>query len=465
MDENQEPLEEQETGQEQLAYQGVAVENAEELLNESLEVLDDYDGFILYEDAIEDIENLDPERPAKRNRFLTSPDKKEERDALKSKLQIWLDLVSKSENLGDLITSAENKAKQAKDTFSQNLKAGLDASRELEISYRTVGAFFANTGDTADKVMFLNTSMEDIQNLDRSRSYEALKAKFEETYNTFDLENTIGALVIPGYLGRKAVVNKYARLAKEYKSLLVTDYYNAGNFRDLIKDFKDDKLAGTDKYLANAVMCAVYVQGRETNEDLGEEPLYVPPSAYLAGKIYQSHESSATTVAQPAAGEKFGELFEAEEVKFKLLKSETGDLEEAGLVPMVKIRGKVVPMSAKTLFNGDATDLKQYAIVRIYDWVTKILIDYLNRKTFELFTPNNRKDIYKKIINFLDDLVRSGVIKKFSRPEIKVDPKDPTKIYVNVGVTPLYATRAFHISLIGEQDNEGKGTVKENSED
>ena len=183
-------------------------------------------------------------------------------------------------------------------------------------------------------------------------------------------------------------------LAKEYKSLLVTDYYNADNFRDLIKDFKDDKLAGTDKYLANALMCAVYVQGRETYEDLGEETLYIPPSAYLAGKIYQSHESSATTVAQPAAGEKFGELYEAEEVKFKLLKSETGDLEEQGLIPMVKIRGKVVPMSAKTLFNGDAPDLKQYAIVRIYDWVTKILIDYLNRKTFELFTHNNSCLLY-----------------------------------------------------------------------
>ena len=468
-EENQEQLqeekEEQVIEQEQSKSVKVAVENADELLNQSLEILDDYDGFILYEDAIEDIENLDPERPAKRNRFLSSPDKKEEREALKAKLQVWLDLVSKSENLGDLISSAETRAKQAKETFNQNLKSALDASRELEISYRTVGAFFANTGDTADKVMFLNTSMEDIQNLDKSRSYEALKAKFEETYNTFDLEKTIGALVIPGYLGRKAVVNKYARLAKEYKSLLVTDYYNADNFRDLIKDFKDDKLAGTDKYLANALMCAVYVQGRETYEDLGEETLYIPPSAYLAGKIYQSHESSATTVAQPAAGEKFGELYEAEEVKFKLLKSETGDLEEQGLIPMVKIRGKVVPMSAKTLFNGDAPDLKQYAIVRIYDWVTKILIDYLNRKTFELFTHNNRREIFEKIRNFLDDLVRSGVIKKFSKPEIKPDPQDPTKVYVNVAITPLYAVRAFHISLIGEQDNEGKGTVSENTDD
>ena len=155
-------------------------------------------------------------------------------------------------------------------------------------------------------------------------------------------------------------------------------------------------------------------------------------------------------------------MYEAEEVKFKLLKSETGELEELGLVPMVKIRGKVVPMSAKTLFNGDNVDLTQYAIVRIFDWVTKILVDYLNRKTFELFTANNRKEIYDKILKFMDDLVKSNVIKDYSRPEIKADPSDPTKVFVNLGIVPLYATKAFNISLVGEKGKDGKGgTVSE----
>lgn len=439
------------------------IENADELLTDSLEKLYDYDGFLLFEDAIEGADSLDPERPGKKSRFLTNPDKKEERSMLKAKLQTWLDLVANSDNLGDLITSAEEKAKQSQQGFTQNLKTALDASRELEISYRSVAAFFNNTGDTADKVMFLNTTMENVQDITgKARAYEALKAKLEETYNTFDLENTIGAIVIPGYLGSKAAVSKYARLAKEYKTLLITDYWDTGDYKTLKKEFQKDKLAGSDKYLANALMCAVYVQGRATEEELGEEPLYLPPSAFLAGKIYQSHESDATTVAQPAAGEKYGELYEAEEVKFKLLKSETGDLEELGLIPMVKVRGKVVPMSAKTLFNGDNVDLTQYAIVRIFDWVTKILVDYLNRKTFELFTSKNQNDIYNKILKFMDDLKRSNVIKDYSKPQIKADPNDPTKVFVNLGITPLYATKAFHISLKGEKNKDGTGgTVSE----
>ncbi len=435
----------------------VNLENPTQLLEESIEKLDDHFGFIMFEDSVEGTDNLDPSRPAKVDRFLKNPDKKEKKKALKSKLQLWLNAILSSEDLSELVSTVEETSKKTTETYNKNLKIALDATRELETSYRTVGAFFSNAGDTADKVMFLNTDMRDVRNLDKSRSYDTIKEKLEETYNNFDLEKTIGSIVIPGYLGRKALVNKYGRLANEYKSLLVTDYVDADNFRDIKRDFNEDKLAGSDKYLSNIMMGAVYVQGRETADELGEEPLFVPPSAFIAGRLYDSHESSSTTVAQPVAGEKYGELYDAEQVRFNLKKSETGELESAGLIPIIKVRGKVVPMSARTLFNGDNIDYQQYSIVRIYDWVTKILIDYLNRKTFELFTASNRREVYGSIVKFLDELVRSGVIKKYSRPEIKQDPTSPDRVFVNVGITPLYATRAFHITLKGEKDNMGGG--------
>ena len=217
MEENKEQLMEEPSSeaqvQEEVAQQaGPSVENAEGLFQESIEALEDYDGFILFEDSIEDVDSLDPSRPAKRNRFLTSPDKQLDREKLQSKLELWLRLIEGNEDLSDLITSSERHSEEIETSFNQNLKAALDATRDLEIAYRTVGAFFSNAGDSADKVMFLNAAMEDLTNLDKSRSYEALKAKFEETYNNFDLENAIGALVIPGYLGSKAAINKYCLL-------------------------------------------------------------------------------------------------------------------------------------------------------------------------------------------------------------------------------------------------------------
>jgi hypothetical protein len=450
----EEHLDEENEGlQEALKTSEAGSMDAEEVLSESVEALFDYDGFQLFEDAIEGANSLNPERPARRNRFLSHPDKKSDRVALKRKMKLWLDVLSNNDTLEGIISEADEKAKKAEVLFSENLKKALDESRDMEVAYRSIGAFFANAGDKADRVYFLDASMEDIKNLDSSRAYKALKAEFEETYNTFDLENTIGVLNIPGFLGSRAVVSKYARLAYDYKALLVTDFENFDTYEDILEEFKAEKLSGTDKYLSNAMMCAVWVQGRPTLEEIGEEPLYVPPSSFLTGKLYAAHESDATSIAQPSAGEKYGELYDAQEVKLKLLKTETGELEELGLIPMVKIRGKVVPMSAKTLFNGDNDDLKQYSIVRIFDWSTKVLIDYLNRKTFELYSPANRTDIYKKLLSFLDGLVRANIIKKFSKPRIEVDPTDPTKVYVDVSVTPLYATRAFYISLVGEKDD------------
>ena len=50
---------------------------------------------------------------------------------------------------------------------------------------------------------------------------------------------------------------------------------------------------------------------------------------------------------------------------------------------MVKEYGKVMAFSAKTLFNGDNLGLQTYSVVRVFDWVTKVLMDFLNRRAFE----------------------------------------------------------------------------------
>ncbi|MEN2802009.1 type VI secretion system contractile sheath protein TssC, partial [Capnocytophaga sputigena] len=66
-----------------------------------------------------------------------------------------------------------------------------------------------------------------------------------------------------------------------------------------------------------------------------------------------------------------------------LKKSEIANLESLGLIPMVNEYGKVMAFSAKTLFNGDNIGLQTYSVVRVFDYVTKVLMDFLNRRAFE----------------------------------------------------------------------------------
>jgi hypothetical protein len=137
--------------------------------------------------------------------------------------------------------------------------------------------------------------------------------------------------------------------------------------------------------------------------------LYVPPSGALAGNIYQ------TLMSQVAAGKKHGSLSEIDGVRFDLKKSEIANLEKLGLVPMVNEYGKVMAFSAKTLFNGDNLGLQTYSVVRVFDYVTKVLMDFLNRRAFENFNVKTRKELLGQITRFLDEITGPGkLIEKFS---------------------------------------------------
>src|SRR5664279_3249478 len=107
-------------------------------------------------------------------------------------------------------------------------------------------------------------------------------------------------------------------------------------------------------------------------------------------------------MSQVTAGKKHGGMNEVDGVRFDLKKSEIASLEKLGLVPMVKEYGKVMAFSAKTLFNGDNLGLQTYSVVRVFDYITKVLIDFLNRRAFENFNSITEKELMGQIIRFLD---------------------------------------------------------------
>ena len=98
-----------------------------------------------------------------------------------------------------------------------------------------------------------------------------------------------------------------------------------------------------------------------------------------------------TPMSQVTAGKKFGVINEVSGVAFPLKKSEISLLEKMGLIPMVNEYGSVMAFSAKTLFNGDNLGLQTYSVVRVFDYVTKVFFDFLNRRTFENWNPKLEK--------------------------------------------------------------------------
>ena len=417
-------------------------------LEKSLDKLVRYGGFDLLEASIENVQNVNPERNARRKIFLTESSKQKERDTLKKTLELWASVLKQSDSLVEMVAHCEDQQKSAEELLSKNLYNAVEATRELEANYRTIALFYKNTEeDKIKNVTVMNASLEQLKDLDNTRFIDTIHAELSDNYDRLDLRNNYGLLVIPGYLSSNMVVEKWAKIAHENKVMLVTDFEHLDEPDDVMEMFEEANLTGGDVYRANVLMTCNWLVGRGRFNEIGETTdLFVPPSAALAGKIYK------TLMSQVTAGKKFGGINEVEGVRFDLKKSEIANLESLGLIPMVNEYGKVMAFSGKTLFNGDNLGLQTYSVVRVFDYVTKVLMDFLNRRAFENFTATTRKDIMNQIVQFLDSITGpKNLIENFEIRRFEQDPKQKDRIYLDIHMKPYFPAKNFLIKMDGHK--------------
>lgn len=428
------------------------IKNPLEFLKQSADKIAKFGGFDLIESSIEGTQNLNPDRKARRNIFLTESQKKAEREQLLKALTQWANVLESNNEISDMVSDCEQKAEQCQKVLETNLARAVEESKDLERSYRNVALFFKNTeGDKLKNVSFLNCELDQMKDLDNTRFIDAVSNELKMNYDRLDLRNNYSILVMPGYLGSNKVVEKWAKIAHENKVMMVTDFEHLDAPDDVMEMFELANLTAGDKFKSNVMMSCNWLVGRGKFSELGEEEdLYVPPSGALAGKIYK------TLMSQVTAGKKFGSMNEVDGVKFDLKKSEIANLEKMGLVPMVKEYGKVMAFSAKTLFNGDNLGLQTYSVVRVFDYVTKVLMDFLNRRAFENFNANTRKDLMNQIVKFLDNITGPDkLIEDFTIRRFEQDPVQKDKIHLDIHMKPYFPAKNFMIKMEGQKGDDG----------
>ncbi|WP_343302945.1 DUF5458 family protein [Chitinophaga niabensis] len=425
---------------------GAPSETSSPSLDDNLQKLVKVGGFDFLEAILDGLQNLSPERKARKKIFLTDQDKAAERKELLKKIRIWQDLLKKDGAVSELKEECQQKADETDSRLKKNIGLALDATRNLEQAYRTVHLFFKNTeSDKLTNVSLLNASLDQLADLDNPRFIEHVAEEFKQNYDRLDLRDNYSLLVIPGYLGSNKVIERWAKIAHNNKAMLVTDFLNLDQPDDVIDLFTAANLTGGDAFRSNVIMTCNWLVGRGKVEGAGEEDdLHVPGSAALAGKMYY------TLMSQVTAGKKHGAMNEADGVRFDLKKSEISQLERIGLVPMVNEYGKVMAFSAKTLFNGDNIGLQTYSVVRVFDYVTKVLFDFLNRRAFENWNTKTEADLRQQIVRFLDSiqgpdrLIERFKIMRFERDEVQKD-----RIHLDIHITPYFPAKSFVVKLDG----------------
>jgi len=426
-----------------------------EQLENSVQGLAKFGGFDLLESAIDAVQNINPERKARKKIFLEESSKKGERTALKKTLKLWLDVLQSAEDPADMIQTCNEKSEQASQVLKKNLKAAVKETEQLERSYRSVALFFKNTESLKVKnVSVVNADPDQLRDLDNTRFIDSIHNELVENYDRLDLRNNYSILILPGYLGSNKVVEKWAKIAYENKVMLVTDFEDLDTPDDVMELFEAANLTGGDPYRSNVIMACNWLVGRGRFAEIEEEDdLMVPPSAALAGKIYN------TLMSQVTAGKKFGGINEVDGVRFDLKKSEIASLEKLGLIPMVKEYGKVMAFSAKTLFNGDNLGLQTYSVVRVFDYVTKVMMDFLNRRAFENFNASTRKELNGQIVKFLDSITGPNkLIENFTIKRFEQDPVQKDRIYLDIHMKPYFPAKTFMIKLEGQKGDDADKT-------
>jgi hypothetical protein len=428
--------------------------NPAELLQKSLSGLDKFGGFQLLKGLIKGVENMDPRRKAIKNVFLNDSAYEDARNRLKNELSLWVEILeSGGKDPMEIVDSCKKECQKAERNLSENLFCIHDEIRNLEITYRSLDAFFANAGQgKVDCITLMNVNKEELGDHD-SEDTQAVRDELERYFDRLNLKNNYSMLVIPGYLGDAETVRMWAQTAYRNKVIMVTDFKDSMNFEMLKEELDDASLQGTDPYLGNIVMTANYILGRKKSEMAGEdEDLYIPASGALAGRMSNTEE---TVIAQAAAGKRYGTLDNVKGARMDLRKSEIAALIDLGVIPMVEEDGRTMAFSNHTLYNGASKGLQEYSIVRVFDWIGKVFENYCNDHAMEIWTPAIKSEITQDIHSFLSDYKGpGGIIEKYTN--LKVDQNPKTKdISINVEITPYFAAQNFFIELTGRNTAAG----------
>ena len=401
-------------------------------------LLSAFGGFNAIRGFMPDADNMNPARKAAKDVFLSDKRFKDKREGLKKDIKRWLELLDDTSL--ESATAFADACKQDEEKYTNVLKQGITdalyATQNLERSYRQLDSFFKTCGtDKVKNLRVINVLKEDIADADSGFAGE-VENILRNGFDRLSLKDAYSLVCVPGAVFTDKVdLLQWAKMAFKYKVMLLTDGY-----RD------------SDQCLMNVVMTANWIVGREaekmSSDEEDQKAFYIAPAAALCGKLYDE----TANMAQGAGGKKYGTLDGVKGVKSDLLKSEIAALMDNQVIPMVYSEGRVMAFNNTTLYNGDLDAMKEYPIVRVFDWVKKVLMNFVHEVALENWDPyNSPKNLKSKIQEFLN--MYKGYGNLFQNYEIGEPRQDPItkQITCDITLTPFYAAKNFVIKVAADK--------------
>jgi hypothetical protein len=420
-------------------------------------ILEYYDGF---EDLLTPLaENLDrfAGDPKKKKKFLQEDDSDEERRQLRDRLKAFVGLLSSSEvnNSKQLRAMALDKLENNEALIQKNLLKITDAARDLERTYRELETFFRNAAPQKVKnLTLLNINREVLIDPDRNALYNEIENRLLAESDQVDQKKAYAMLVIPGLWESKqpkTLIERYAKLAGEAKLSFLTDFEDTDSAKEAFKSRASKKwqgITGSEEFHSKLILFANHLILRGKHVELDEEnELRGSPAMAIAGKMYSER------ISQPVAGEKHGSVSGIQGLAFRVVQRQVGDFSEEGINSMMTGYDKDLCYEQCTAFNGGDYGLKRYAVVRVFDYVHKVMRHFLGKVTHQQLSVNDSNQIRETINDFLDELAKQKIITEGRINKFEWNTRQPDRIDVSIGIQPLWAVRSFVYELNAEKGN------------
>ena len=427
-------------------------------LQDNLDKLFQYGGMQFIKMLVRGTERLDPRKKAIRDSFLNDDIYENERKQLAVTLDTWIDFLNSPQNTDkweQVVTDCEKHINQKITEYEKRIVNNMSAIRnsilKLETAYRTLGLFFANTNkEEVDFLSIINVDRSKLNDLSSNDSVTVIK-ELHNKYDKLDLRESYSLFVMPGYLNdfQTNNIDDWINVAYANKALLITDFQDSLQYDDLIYYLKKASLQGSKPIFSSAIVVCNYILKRRKSEQAGEyDDLYIPASGALAGRMT---DVKSIPISQGIAGKHFGRLEDVPSVRLDMTKAELSKLIDYGMVPLVEVSGQVYAFSNSTIYNGSVKELQEYPIVRVFNWVSKVLLQYCNDQAFTNWSSTVEQNMKDEIGMFFNKQKGDRLIDDFSVNDIHRDPQSGD-ILVQVEMKPFFAARNFLIELKGKSE-------------
>ena len=388
------------------------------------------------------------------------------------RLQVLKDMLSGAADLNVLRQRVKERKELVGQVFQQNMTGVFTQQRQLEKTYRELDAFFyearLSQGEDVAFISIVNASAD--KNFSEIMDPQTgLAAKLPNKEN-FDMQSLIGMFVIPEWAGSEAKLVKYGELAQQSMAHLFTGFpdmslKDAQEKFNVGEEFAELKSADVVKQSISVVANPLRIRKKNRFE---KEDFYINPAGILAGKVYKGDVTDGIHIAR--ANVQFSKVAlptpdgSPLEMKWDVRGGKEMKFNKA-IIPLAYNQG-IVFWGVDTLFQaGDPAfaGMDQYTVKRCDEYIAKVVLHYLNSRTFVPQETKSRDEMFSALSRFLMHNTGGDRMMLNEGKVIAVDiAKNPDgtenqqAIDVKISVNYKNAIRQLNLYLVSSEQHQWK---------